>query len=741
MPWISLQDEANLLQVASEHSWIAVDEIGRSLGDEPIWLVRIGNPPPAIDDRADILYVGCQHGNEQAGREALLEFIEALGQDSSTEVNLVDGYKVLMVPTMNPDGVFLDQRRNLNEVDLNRDWLSLEEPETRVVAQVLGSARPRIVADLHESRVNIDPDNDVEYRGAQHPNAFDDLNDLAIDLRDRLIAHATGNGWDSDIYLSGGNVFNITQLDAHVSFRHAVTQLVETNARDDSGLSEADRTLMQRQGVEEILRFLDDEREDIETANEDSVTAAITKGSSGEPFVLRQTDDLDPAPIAYRVFGLPSVFHLESFGITITQGNIVLMGQSAWGVIPPLMDPTSVDQVITAVALHTLEPTASVASVQEFEPIISGSHRVVVQGWVLNTFQIGFNPEGIEIPILDGDVTFDATAEIFATLELMTQGQDETLRSLLPRRANSLLSPYGHEVFVRRGVDLGTEILWSPLGYFRINTADQEDSPYGPIRLSCSDRMSGIIDGRFIQPRVFQAGRTIASVVSEVVAEIYPNAIVVFDDDLGQSTLGRQLIVEESRYELLKDIADALGKQVHWDGEGVLRFATPQVDVPVWRVKHGQDGVMVEANRSVSREDVFNGVIARGEGTDERPPVQGIAVDTGKHSPTRWDAPEGDELSFGQVPRFYASPILTTNAQAQLAAESILRRSIGMPYSVNYGAVVNPAMRPNMAGRVVYQDGNIEKHITETVTIPLTYDRAMSVETREQTLISIGRPS
>lgn len=418
----------------------------------------------------------------------------------------------------------------------------------------------------------------------------------------------------------------------------------------------------------------------------------------------------------------------EQYGtIEITDiGSVLTIKLTAW------RGTTELGSYTKAIATST----TPLAQFTEIADLVHGSHRAVFEARVLTTFQTGDDPDGTTIPILGGDVAYDGTADIFATLSLETEGiSAEDRSSLFPRRAADLLAPYGNEAFVRRGIDLGTEILWVPLGYFRLNDAEQNEQSGAPIRLSGQDRMAGIIDARLIDPIQFAAGRTVGSVVAELVTAVYPDAVIAYDDDSDQAQLGRQLIVEESRYKALHDIAQALGKIIFWDGEGILRIIdAPNPSVIAWEVKAGYRGVLVSAGRSVSREGMFNGIVATGEGGDTENPVRGVAVDVGPNSPTRWGG------RFGRVPMFYNSPLLTTNLQAAKAARSLLRRHIGMPYQVDFGAVPNPALRPRDVVRVVHKDGSREKHIVESCTIPLSADAEMSATTREQTLISVGEP-
>jgi hypothetical protein len=376
------------------------------------------------------------------------------------------------------------------------------------------------------------------------------------------------------------------------------------------------------------------------------------------------------------------------------------------------------------------------AQVVEFAEHVRGSHQPVFEARVLTSFQTGNDPAGVTIPIVGGDVQYDNTAEVFATLRLITAGvdEDDTGETRFPRLPNDLLAPYGNEIWVRRGIDLGGQILWSPLGYFRIDNVEQQDSPYGEISISGQDRMAGIVDARLVVPRTFPPDTTVAGVFATMVGEVYPDAVIVFDDDTGFAPIGNMVTFEEDRHEPLVGIAGSFGKVMYWDGEGVLRIESPPDESqPVMEVNAGSDGVLLTSSRRVSREGVYNAVIARGEGGEQTDPVLGVAVDIGPTSPTRWGG------RFGKVPRYYSSPYITTVGQAEEAAAAILRRQLGAPFSVNFDAAPNPALRPWHVIRVTQRDGNREIHVVQTLTIPLTADGAMTGTTRERAQVIIGR--
>lgn len=366
---------------------------------------------------------------------------------------------------------------------------------------------------------------------------------------------------------------------------------------------------------------------------------------------------------------------------------------------------------------------------------VRGSHVMTARARVCTTFQTGTNPTGTVVPIEAGDVVLDGTADVRATLDLTTDGA-----SMWPAKVSSLFAPYGNELFVERGIKYGNGVTeWVSQGYYRIETAEQEEAPDGPIQLTGSDRMAGIIDARMTVPRQFTAGTTLGAVVNTLVTEVYPAATIEWDDLTFLDTIGRSLVVEEDRYVFLRDLVKAAGKIFYFDHRGVLVIKTaPDPGNPVFDVNHGRDGVLVTMARSLSREGVYNAVVAYGEAGDTLPPARAVAYDNNPLSPTYYFG------RFGKVPRYYSSPFITTNSQALSAARAILRQSLGLPYNVDFGAVANPALEPFDPVTVTYPvrsraaSSKVETHIIERLVVPLVAEQALAATTREQALVVIG---
>lgn len=729
--WMTLEEESAAINNLLATGRVAVDVLGESVQGRPIRLLRIGDPPPELTDRAVLMLVGGHHGDEPAGREACLNFAAYLATTTDpAELAFLRDHGVLIVPTINPDGLVAGTDENAAGINLNRDWILLSQPETRAVAPVLGAARPLIVVDHHEANGQV---SDATFLWPTAPAVHEDIAAQGETIVTAMKARMASEGWTFANYNGGDRAHLLRNT---VGLMYGAGILIETSKVDDTGSGRQHRVDVHYAMMEEALAYAIANADVLLAQAEAAAADKTAEGAAGNvPFDLAGLGGvvLDPPPLGYRLTGVLPTLHLQVFGVTVAHG-VVSMAQAAQPVIPHLFDPAADDIVLPGVRLWTLPVPVVIATPRDIAPVVSGSHTLLTHVRLVTGFPTGYDPDGVDIPVRSGTVELDGTADVFATLDLEIPGVDPaTGRPWFPRRSADMLAPYGAELFIRVGVDLGDRTLWSPLGYFRIDDLDQPDAPDGPIRISGSDRMAGIIDARLVEPMEFGRSATYAQVVTALVQDAHPLAVVAFDDDSGDRTIGRRLIVEEDRYEALRDLAESLGKLVRWDGEGILRVAdAPDATVPVWHVRAGRHGVLVSAQRRVTRQGIYNAVVAQGEATSGAP-ARAVVVDDGPRSPTRWGGP------FGKVPRFYSSPLLTTRGQARAAAASILRRSLGMPYSVSLGAVTNPALRPHDPIRVTLRDGSRDLHIVDTVSIPLTVGSGpMRLSTRSMADVRLG---
>jgi Domain of unknown function (DUF5047) len=360
---------------------------------------------------------------------------------------------------------------------------------------------------------------------------------------------------------------------------------------------------------------------------------------------------------------------------------------------------------------------------------VTGSHQMAARARVCTSFQIGTDPAGTVVDLIDGDVVIDALAQVRGTADVVISGQS------WPRRAGDLLAPYGNELYLERGVVFGNGVTeWVGLGYFRIQTPEQTRPPKGPIRIAAMDRMAGLVDGRLISPKQYTAATTFNTVITDLVDDVYPSATIDWDDASGSLPIGRAITATDDRFGTIDDLVTSLGKIWYWDYRGRLQIrAQPTSAIINASVSAGAGGVLVTSSRTVTRTGVYNAAVVTGQGADNASPLRAVAFDDNPDSPTYYRG------RFGPVPQFFTAPTIIDNPTAQVAANALLMRSIGLPYEVDFQAVPNPALEPwdVLEVRHAVTEG-VERHQIRQITMPLVAGRAMTAQTKEMTVVRIG---
>lgn len=356
---------------------------------------------------------------------------------------------------------------------------------------------------------------------------------------------------------------------------------------------------------------------------------------------------------------------------------------------------------------------------------IRGSHKSTSRAKLITTFQTGVSPTGADVPVITGDVTSDASAEVQSTLDLTTEGEFSQ---------DGVMTPYGPEIFVQRSVFFGDESQeWVGLGYYRIELMSKSHPLTGNIRIQASDRMSAIKESRLPFPRSFPPGTFFEDIFDELIMDVYPSAVIEYDHTPGTLHIDRTHVAERDRYAFLKELATARGKIFYFDYRGILVVKDPPNPAnPVFTVDAGRDGVLTEASQEMSRAQMYNAVVAYGEGTDTMAPASAIAVDNNPESRTYWYNP-GPPVGFGQVPRFFFSSFLTTNVQALSAATKILQDALGLPYRIDVSHVPNPGLEVRDPIAVVIPGQPLRVQSLQTLRIPLLASGAMTGTTKEKT--------
>ncbi|MGK2896303.1 MAG: DUF2817 domain-containing protein [Candidatus Saccharimonadales bacterium] len=147
---------------ASKTTCHTVSIYGYSRRGRPLYAYYFGNGSTTT------LYVGAIHGSEPSSKYILEDWVNELEANSW---RIPTGNSVVVVPSINPDGVAAGTRNNANNVNLNRnfptsDWQRdiddtngfvkdgggtepLSEPESRALASLSQALRPRLTLSYH----------------------------------------------------------------------------------------------------------------------------------------------------------------------------------------------------------------------------------------------------------------------------------------------------------------------------------------------------------------------------------------------------------------------------------------------------------------------------------------------------------------------------------------------------------------------------------------------------------------
>ncbi len=151
--------------------------IGRTARKRRIGVALIGE---RVNPQLKIFIMAGQHGDEKYSRKAAERLIGHLIKTKSKD--FPQNVCIAILPNANPDGSHKNTRRTADGIDMNRDHVTLNSEENRVIHSFIRSWKPNLIIDVHNyspKRKYLEEKNYVLY----HDVFVDAASNLAIQKR------------------------------------------------------------------------------------------------------------------------------------------------------------------------------------------------------------------------------------------------------------------------------------------------------------------------------------------------------------------------------------------------------------------------------------------------------------------------------------------------------------------------------------------------------------------------------
>ena len=130
----------------SQKKYSITSVFGYSVLGKPIYMFTVGT------GKLKLLIWSQMHGNESTTTKATADFVNFLTSDDLLAQSFREKFTYKIILILNPDGAELYTRENANKVDLNRDFLNLSQPESRMLMDLYNDFCPDFCFNMHDQR-------------------------------------------------------------------------------------------------------------------------------------------------------------------------------------------------------------------------------------------------------------------------------------------------------------------------------------------------------------------------------------------------------------------------------------------------------------------------------------------------------------------------------------------------------------------------------------------------------------
>lgn len=332
----------------------------------------------------------------------------------------------------------------------------------------------------------------------------------------------------------------------------------------------------------------------------------------------------------------------------------------------------------------------------------SYTYRIMVESWLGNELLADDVP--VSVASEEGNRIDRVPERVTFTIPRLDRGE-----SWSPVTNDHPLAANGQRLRVQLGIDIGNGVTeWFQRGWFVITNAKTEGDA---VSVEAAGLLWLVDEARLVSP--YQPSGTLVSTLRGLVE---PALTVVVDSALSDRSVPSGINYDEDRLGAVLDLLDAWPAEARVTEDGYLLVEpTTAPTTADLSLTNGTGGTIIRASGGSTREDAYNCVVARGTASDGGQ-VQGVAYANGAKSVS-------GPFNPLPVPFFFASPLLTTVAQCNTAAQKIItrkERETALEFQVEM--VPHPGLQVGDAVSLTTDDHTDLLCTVEALTLPYTPD-------------------
>lgn len=364
--------------------------------------------------------------------------------------------------------------------------------------------------------------------------------------------------------------------------------------------------------------------------------------------------------------------------------------------------------------------------------------EVLVGGQVVRTIENRLDESGERVTygVAGGSITVDSTATIWRSGHV--KFADES-GELIPNTSTDLLTPYGNEIRVYRGVMVDGEAENVPLITGGITNVQVDETPGGFV-IDCDiyDRSALVQKAKWSTVYNVAAGTNVITAILAILQDRLPGALWAYMVPSYTATVetSPNLVLggqgSGDPWADIQSLAASIGLIVYFDplGNPVIRAQPDPANQNqvAWSVAEGEN--LTGVKRRITSDETYNGVTVNGENSTPGGALYSYtAWDTDTSSPTYYLGP------FGKRPApAYTDPKANSTAACQASAQARLLTMLGLSNIVSTASIVNPALEALDIVTVTRDRIGISgvPHIASGFTVPLDVSTTMDLAYRKR---------